>query len=1181
MPSIPERFLAELLPKYGVSEAELRAIALAIEGQSATAIAKTLGISEVAVRKRLGEVYRKFSIAGSGPGKLAEFKRILELQYQASQENISQRFQDLGDAPDVSMFYGRTAELALLQDWIVGDKCRLITVFGVGGIGKTSLAVKLTTQAAIEREFKFIVWRSLKDAPSLQELLSSFLSSFPKSLKTDAVLGESASRITKLLEQLRKHRCLLILDNVESLFQEGRSGVYRTGYETYGELFRRIGEGSHQSCLILTSREKPKEIAALEGETLPVRSYQLLGLEQVDAEEIIRAKGVSSSQVERQALMERYERNPLALKIVTTTIKELFRGSIAAFLKQNIPVFVGDIRDLLLQQFERLSQPEIDILYWLAIERQPVSLQDLQMDIVSPDLKLQLMEDLESLNRRSLIAIDERSEVTKFTLHPVIMEYVTYRFIEQIHQEILSKEIDVFESHVLVKAQSDVEMTVKDAQISRILEPLGDRLMATLGSKEQVKNVLLGIVSIELKKSSLATGYAAANILRLLHHLQISLEGCNFSNLNICQADLERVALHNVDFSHSTFTRCSFTDILDSILCVTCSPDGSWLAAGDCDGTIHLWQATNGKKLLTWRAHGNWVRCLAFSLERQILASCSDDHTIRLWNVHTGEPLDAAPLEGHTNWVWSIAFSPDGNYLASASSDCTVRLWRVKDGKSLHVFKGHQDFVRTVAFNPDGRTLASGSADGSIRLWDIQKRECRQVLEGHHGRIWTVAFSPDGQILGSGGDDSTIQLWDIHKGMCFAVWQGHTDVIRAIAFSSTGSYLASCSDDTTVRLWDLCTQQCIQILEGHDSRVWSVGFKADGQILASGSDDKTVRLWSISTFRCIRVLQGYTNTIWSLAYSPDGKTLASGSDDKVIRLWDAQTGDCQVLGEHEGRIWSVAFSPDGKLLATGGDDRMVRLWNLQTGKFQTLKRWDAWVRAVAFSPDGSQLAIGSDDRQVQRWDIQQEKWLPLLKGHDNTVRSVVYSRDGQILISGSDDETIRIWHLPGGEASVIKQPQSLGKNRVWAIALHPNSQLVAVGGDDSVLRLWHVHTQQMEREFDEGDGYIRAIAFSPDGRLLASGGTNNTISLWEIATGRCSQKLHGHTNWVRSIVFSPDGQTLASASQDWTICLWDVEAGKCRQVLRTPRIYEGMVIMGTTGLSPAQQQMLKRLGAIA
>jgi DNA replication protein DnaC len=270
--------------------------------------------------------------------------------------------QDWGEAIDVSIFYGRNQELATLQTWITQDRCRLVTLLGIGGMGKTSLSVKLAQQLVESRimdefpstPFTHVIWRSLRDAPPIDELLTTLIQFLLQHQDTD--LPDSAgAKLSRLVELLKRSRCLIILDNFETVLQGGkRAETYRDGYEMYGELLKRVGEIAHQSCLVLTSREKPQEVGALEGSRLPVRTLPLTGLDVAAGQQILDAKGLQGEVDDLGQLIAHYRGNPLALKMAATSIQDLFAGNIAAFLEQGSVAFIGT-GTLLQQQCGRLS----------------------------------------------------------------------------------------------------------------------------------------------------------------------------------------------------------------------------------------------------------------------------------------------------------------------------------------------------------------------------------------------------------------------------------------------------------------------------------------------------------------------------------------------------------------------------------------------------------------------------------------------------------------------------------------------------------------------------------------------------------------------------------------------------------------------------------------------------------
>lgn len=255
-----------------------------------------------------------------------------------------------------------------------------MALLGMGGMGKTSLSIKLAQQ--LQSDFKWVIWRSLRNAPPVQEILTELLKLLSNQQEIDypeTVEG----KISRLLHYLRSQRCLLIFDNVETILQHNdkSKSSYIEGYEAYGEIFRQMGEIRHQSCLLLTSRDQPPEVRLLEGASLPVRAFHLGGLQKTEAQELLQLKGnFQGSTKEWNRLIEGYAGNPLALKIIATTIQNLFDGSISDFLNQETFVF-GNIRNLIDQQFERLSESEKTVIYWLAIYRDSASFSELRSDI--------------------------------------------------------------------------------------------------------------------------------------------------------------------------------------------------------------------------------------------------------------------------------------------------------------------------------------------------------------------------------------------------------------------------------------------------------------------------------------------------------------------------------------------------------------------------------------------------------------------------------------------------------------------------------------------------------------------------------------------------------------------------------------------------------------------------------
>ncbi|MEG4497321.1 NB-ARC domain-containing protein [Microcoleus sp. F10-C6] len=328
---------------------------------------------------------------------------------------------DLGDAPEISTFFDRTSELSTLENWIL-DRTRLITILGLSGIGKTALTLQLIPQ--IQQEFDCIIWRSLHNTPPLASLQTDIIQfcrgGAPVPAPSVPAPEERATTGGLPLQYLRSHRCLIVLDDVQTIFSSGQlAGNYKPGYENYGAFFKQIIESCHNSCLILLSWEKPREIAALESHQKNCQTLQLNGLGEA-AREIFTEKGLAESE-KWSYLIDLYRGNPLWLNIVAAAIQDLFSGNISEFLSYDSLV-LGDLEYLLHQHFQRLSDTEKQVMSWLAnqikaveISKKPALLE------LSPS---EFLKSVESLRRRSLIEKVQKGDRTLFTVQPAIAEYI-------------------------------------------------------------------------------------------------------------------------------------------------------------------------------------------------------------------------------------------------------------------------------------------------------------------------------------------------------------------------------------------------------------------------------------------------------------------------------------------------------------------------------------------------------------------------------------------------------------------------------------------------------------------------------------------------------------------------------------------------------------------------------------
>jgi len=1088
---------------------------------------------------------------------------------------------DWGNALAVHSLYGREADRVQLEQWVLEERCQVVSMLGQGGIGKSALAVTFMHQVA--SSFDAVVFRSVRDAPQCQDLLADYLHVLsPEVLPT--VPPDVDQRINLLLECLQKRRCLLVLDNLETLLQAlDVEGNFRAGYEDYAVLLRRVAETVHQSCLLFTSREMPAALVHLESSHPGVSALRLSGLDSGACEQLLGEREVFGSMQDYVRLARQYDGNPLALNIAAEFICDLYGGQIRSFLQQDIGI-INNVRDLLAEQWSRLSIFEQALLFWLAVVREPVTVENLNALLVPAVDRRQVDEALEALQRRSLVEQNKgEADPGRYTLHSVVLEYVTEVLVERVSEQIEHGGWEDLVSYAL--EQASAKDYVRRAQERLLVAPVLMRLQALYLQTEAVETQLLRLLKDLRPWNEQAQGYGPANLIILLRRLHGHLRGFDLSQLAIREANLQGIEMQDTSLMEATFRNVVFTEAFNAIFSVAVSARGTFWAAGSSRGEVRVWRDGGHTLHLVWQAHTDPVeRALSFSPDERLLATGSWDGTIKLWDVESGALL-------WTGWqtaiVENLAFAPDGQMLASCGDDGTIRLWDVKSGTNVQMIAA-QVTVYAVAWSPNGTQLASSYADGRIQVWELQPTQpaiCVQTLSGHSNWVQGLAFAPDGSKLASSSWDRTVRVWEVESGRCLHRLEGHTDRVHYVAWSPDGHTVASAGLDNTIWLWDTELGCYRAALQGHTGPVYSsVAFTPDSRLLLSGSEDRTIRVWDVESGQCVRIIQGYSVALYDVAWSPDGQRLASVGTDRLVTLWNVVAETLPgVLQGHRWTVSGVAWSPNGRFLASAGWDNALRLWDPDTGActqiFKDPNYSDTQFMNVAWSPDGHLLASGTYARGVYVWDIttRSRRWV----GHTHLtwVRRVAWSPDGTRLASCGDEGSICLWQATDGMLIQVLQEHSA---KVLTVAWSPDGTWLASGGggrSNGELFLWHTGSGKLMRTFEGQAHEISAVVWNQLGNQLVSGDSDGNLRWWEVQSGKCLAIQKAHQGAVRALKTSPDGQLLASCSEDGTLKVWYLQSTELVRTLQRDRPYERLNITRTQGLTPAQKTTLFALGA--
>ncbi len=309
------------------------------------------------------------------------------------------------------------------------------------------------------------------------------------------------------------------------------------------------------------------------------------------------------------------------------------------------------------------------------------------------------------------------------------------------------------------------------------------------------------------------------------------------------------------------------------------------------------------------------------------------------WPTEPAKPV--AALKGHTGGVTALAFSPDRELLASASRDGTGRVWNVAAKKpgDRGVFRQQGDPFHALAFSPSGRLLAAGSGapDGIVRLYDVTDKSPREVaaLRGAGGPVEALAFSPDGALVAGGGGDRTLRLWDAApgtRGDARALLPGHTGPIRAVAFAPDGRGVATAAEDKTVRLWSVSRiRSSGRAVLPHDGEVDSVAYSPDGKVLATVCRGRGVKLWDLTAAAPTARADLGADSAWVrlVLIAPEPEVLVGVGEGGRVVHWELKTGKPARGWEVPGGPASAfALTPDGRYLARGAADGAVGVFRV-------------------------------------------------------------------------------------------------------------------------------------------------------------------------------------------------------------------------------------------------------------
>jgi WD40 repeat protein len=548
----------------------------------------------------------------------------------------------------------------------------------------------------------------------------------------------------------------------------------------------------------------------------------------------------------------------------------------------------------------------------------------------------------------------------------------------------------------------------------------------------------------------------------------------------------------------------------------------------------------------TFAGHGAWVNGCAVTPDGRRVVSASDDGTLKVWELETGQEL--ATLEGHESVVSGCAVTPDGQRVVSASDDGTLKVWELETGQELATLKGHGDRVNGCAVTPDGRRVVSASDDGTLKVWELETGQELATLEGHRDRVSDCAVTPDGRRVVSAAWDTTLKVWELETGQELATLEGHRDRVNGCAVTPDGWRVVSASDDGTLKVWKLETGQELATLKGHRDWVTGCAVTPDGRRVVSASGDTTLKMWELETGQELATLEGHGAGVNGCAVTPDGRRVVSAAWDDTLKVWELETGqELATLEGHGARVNGCAVTPDGRRVVSASWDTTLKVWELETGQeLATLKGHRGSVNGCAVTPNGRRVVSAAWDDTLKVWELETGQELATLEGHGDRVNGCAVTPDGRRVVSASDDGTLKVWELETGQELATLKGRGA---RVTGCAVTPDGRRVVSASDDGTLKVWELEMGQELATLEGHGARVNGCAVTPDGRRVVSAAWDDTLKVWELETGQELATLEGHGNRVTGCAVTPDGRRVVSASWDKTLKVWELETGRCLSTL--------------------------------
>lgn len=567
-------------------------------------------------------------------------------------------------------------------------------------------------------------------------------------------------------------------------------------------------------------------------------------------------------------------------------------------------------------------------------------------------------------------------------------------------------------------------------------------------------------------------------------------------------------------------------------------------------------ECVDNLSLLVIHPHQGSLYSACFSHNGAKIASCGASKSLKVFKSTSGEKL--MELQAHDDEVLCCAFSPDDRLIATCSSDRKVKVWNVERALLLRVFEEeHEEQVNHCEFTNTSRRLLLATCSNdkflNVKLWNLNKPSSQNTMFGHFEPVNHCCFSPNDAFISTSSNDGTVKLFEVSSANEWKtlnlkeLFEGDEEVlVKCSTWTADGKQIA-CAARNAVWVFDVETADMLfEVRTNRLSLVQYCQACPTSNLLAIAYSNYGVELWDLESNKKIADCSGHLSWVQRLQFSPDGSQLLSCSDDQTLRLWEtnkAHTSSSVRLKRDSDAI----FSDDGVIVSAA--DYCNRL-QVRNGKGQLLfqsEEKSSRIRCTCLETQLSVVALGQEDGTVEVLEVPSGKLLASLQGHTKTVFHCQFIQNGQTLITSSEDAALRVWRWQSGECKVLQGHKEQVRGFSLLPSLPSESTLLSWSFDGTV-KVWDLETGQKLQDIDAHRGAILSCHVSPDGSLFTTTSADKTAKVWRCGTWDHVHTLTGHSECVRSCRFSWDGRRIATGDDNGEIRLWSVKDGSLLKI---------------------------------